>query len=81
MTKARSTPTTPDAQPGTPLHYLLAVMNDETADPKRRDRAAVAAAAFMHRRALDAGVKAGRQAEAERVGKNSRLSKSKVPTK
>jgi len=81
MTKARSKPKTPDAKPGTPLAYLLSVMNDESADVKRRDRAAIAAAAFMHRRALDAGVKAGRQAEAERIGKTSRLARSRVPVK
>jgi len=31
-----------------PLAYLLDLMNDPTADPMRRDRAAMAAAKFVH---------------------------------
>lgn len=34
----------------TPLEYLLNVMRDETADTKRRDDAAKAAAPFLHAR-------------------------------
>jgi hypothetical protein len=34
----------------TPLQYLLAVMNDQTADVRRRDCAAIAAAPFIHAR-------------------------------
>jgi hypothetical protein len=34
-----------------PLDYMLEVMNDQTADPSRRDRMAIAAAPFVHARA------------------------------
>jgi len=33
-----------------PLEYMLAVMNDETADPRRRARMAIAALPFFHTR-------------------------------
>ena len=87
MTKARSTKpqhivdlaTEPAA--GTPLHYCLAVMRDESASPARRDRMAIAAVPFLHKRVVDGGIKAGRQAEAKRVAKTPRLGRSKVPTR
>jgi hypothetical protein len=44
-----------------PLQYLLAVMADATADPARRDRAAIACLPYLHPRA-DAG---GQRAAAE----------------
>ena len=50
----------------TPLEYMLAVMNDPTADNERRDRMAIAAAPYVHARA-DAekkGKKEQRQANA-----------------
>ena len=34
----------------TPLEYLLSVMNDAAVDPVRRDRAAIAAAPFLHQK-------------------------------
>ena len=34
----------------TPLDYMLAVMRDENAGPERRDRMAIAAAHYIHRR-------------------------------
>ena len=34
----------------TPLEYMLAVLRDDTADPDRRDRMAVAAAPYIHAR-------------------------------
>jgi hypothetical protein len=34
-----------------PLEYMLDVMNDQGADPARRDRMAIAAAPFVHARA------------------------------
>ena len=37
----------------TPLEYMLAVVNDPTADLSRRDRMAIAAAPFVHGRAFD----------------------------
>ena len=36
-----------------PLEYMLAVMNDTTADETRRDRMAIAAAPFCHPRISD----------------------------
>jgi hypothetical protein len=44
-----------------PLAYMLAVMNDEGADPERRDKMAIAAASFCHPRA---GVAMGKKARA-----------------
>lgn len=40
-----------------PLDYMLAVMNDTTADPSRRDRMAIAAAPFVHGKVPDGGKK------------------------
>jgi 5-methylcytosine-specific restriction enzyme A len=37
----------------TPLDYMLSVMNDETAAASRRDRMAIAAAQYCHRRTAD----------------------------
>jgi hypothetical protein len=37
----------------TPLEYMLRVMNDNGADISRRDRMAIAAAPFVHGRAID----------------------------
>ena len=70
-----------EAEAGSPLAYMLSVMNDSTATPARRDRMAIAAAAYLHRRAIESGVKAARQAEATRIAKTARLGRSKVPTK
>ena len=36
-----------------PLDYLLRIMRDETADPVRRDRAAVSACQYLYPRAAD----------------------------
>lgn len=45
----------PAAEAGlSPLDYMLLVMRDEAEDPQRRDRMAMAAAPFVHVRALDA---------------------------
>ena len=52
----------------TPLAYLLAVVNDETATPARRDRAAIAAAPYVHPRAEPIPKKAQRQAAAATAG-------------
>jgi len=41
-----------EARPGTPLAYMLAVINDPTADADRRDRLAVCAAQYVHSRAV-----------------------------
>src|SRR5215831_115582 len=42
----------------TPLEYMLAVMQDPTADALRRDRMAIAAAPYVHPRAGETGKKA-----------------------
>jgi hypothetical protein len=57
----------------TPLEYMLAIMNDETLDPLRRDRMAVAAAPYVHtkRAATEVTKKEVRQAEAETAGTGS----------
>jgi hypothetical protein len=51
-----------------PLDWLLHVINDETADPRRRDRAAAAAAPFVHAKPAPAGKKTRAAAEAKRAG-------------
>ncbi|KFI30969.1 terminase [Haematobacter missouriensis] len=53
----------------TPLEYMLDVMNDDEADPSRRDRMAMAAAPFVHVRASDIapGKKEQKQAAAEKA--------------
>lgn len=40
--------------PGTPLEYLLEIMQDSAADVARRDRAAIAALPYTHPRISDA---------------------------
>lgn len=52
-----------------PLEYMLEVMNDEEADPARRDRMAQAAAPYVHARAeaSAAGKKEQKQAAAEGI--------------
>ena len=52
-----------------PLEYLLAVMNDCTADEYRRDRMAIAAAPYVHARAGD--VKPGNEENGRRVSKTA----------
>jgi phage terminase small subunit len=54
----------------TPLVYMLAVINDPTADPARRDRLAIAAAQYVHGRAVYSrqSKKAAAAAAAKQVG-------------
>lgn len=54
----------------TPLDYMLAVMNDATADDDRRDKMAIAAAPYVHQRAADQklGKKEQQLEEAKTVG-------------
>lgn len=49
----------------TPLEYMLAVMNDSSADPARRDRLAIAAAPFVHGKIPEGGKKDARNAAAQ----------------
>lgn len=61
---ARTIRLTPEAAGSvSPLAYLAEVMNDPTADPARRDRAAIALLPYLHPRA-EAG---GKKAAAERA--------------
>ena len=48
-----------------PLEYMLAVMNDPTADKERRDRMALAAAPFLHSKVGESGKKQQRSAAAK----------------
>jgi hypothetical protein len=54
----------------TPLEYALAVMNDEQADPVRRDRMAAVLMPFIHARVADnrVGKKDTQDAEAKTAG-------------
>lgn len=56
-----------DGKTRSPLDYLLALMNDPLADPLRRDKAAIAAAAYMHAKAGEGGKKSEAQAAAARA--------------
>jgi hypothetical protein len=62
---------TPRRKPQSPLAYLLAIVNDESADPARRDRAARAAAPYCHPRLDPAPKKAQREAAARKAGAGS----------
>ena len=56
-------------QPGLnlePLEYMLLVMNDPAAEPERRDRLAIAAAPYVHARAVE-GKKGKKEEQAERA--------------
>ena len=52
----------------TPLDHMLAVMNDPTADPARKDRMARAAAPYCHPRVVDKGKRDWLAEAAERAG-------------
>lgn len=75
MPRPRKDPTVTQVQqkPGqlstlSPLEHLLAIMNDPSADPARRDKAAVSAAPYCHARVADKGVKAQQAETAEKAG-------------
>lgn len=48
----------------TPLEYMLMVINDDGAEKDRRDRLAIAAAPYVHGRAVDAEQTKGEQRQA-----------------
>src|SRR5262245_25985912 len=52
----------------TPLAYLLSVIRDSEADPRRRDRAAIAAAQYCHPRLAEKTRKAQAAEAAEQAG-------------
>ena len=51
----------------TPLDYVMQVMRCNSADPLRRDKMAIAALPFMHRKLEDAGKKVTKAKSAEKV--------------
>lgn len=52
-----------------PLDYMLKVINDETADPDRKDKLAIAAAQYVHPRpGTGPGKKQERQERANKAG-------------
>ena len=65
---------------GSPLDYMLAVLRDPTAAKERRDRMAIAAAPFCHKRYMEPVVqerktlKKKRAEDAEKVGTKGRWS-------
>lgn len=61
-----------------PLEYMLAVMNDITADGTRRDRMAVAAAPFVHMKKGEGGKKDER-GEAAKAAATGRLTPAAPP--
>jgi len=61
----------------TPLEYLLSVMNDSKADSDRRDRAAIAAARYVHKLG-DRNAKAEKEARAKKAG-SGKFIPGKVP--
>jgi hypothetical protein len=61
---------------GTPLAYMLDVINDESADSARRDKMAIAAAPYFHGGALQAvGKKAREQLASERAAEGTHWEK------
>jgi hypothetical protein len=53
----------------TPLDYMLTVMQDEAADPLRRDRMAIAAAGYVHAKPGD--VAKGKKKAAEEAAQTA----------
>lgn len=62
----------------TPLEYMLAVMNDPTADANRRDRMAIAAAPFVHGKIAEGGKKDAKQ-DAAREAAGGKFKPSAAP--
>lgn len=50
-----------------PLDYMLNVVNDDKAEPKRRDRMAIAAAQYMHAKVGETGKKKARDDAAKKA--------------
>jgi hypothetical protein len=50
-----------------PLDYMLKVMRDPSEDPGRRDRMAVAAAPYLHRKTGEQGAKSKSKEQAEKA--------------
>jgi hypothetical protein len=71
-------PSKPFATDLTPYAYMLAVMNDPTIDAQRRDRMAIAAAAYDHR-GTARDEKPGKREEAKRRGAAAAAGKFATP--
>lgn len=57
-----------DSSEKTPLEYMLAVMNDPRVEGGRRDRMAVAAAAYLHSKVGEKGIRAAKKDAAKTAG-------------
>ena len=57
-----------DGKYRTPLDYMIEVMNNPRADPGRRDRMAVAAAVYLHKKQGETGKKGLQQVAAKAAG-------------
>ena len=62
-----------------PLAYMLQVMNDPTADPDRRDKMAISAAQYLHKKG-DRNAKAGEKLRAEKAG-SGKFAQGRAPLK
>jgi hypothetical protein len=63
----------------TPLEYMLAVMNDTTADAARRDRMAIAAAPFVHGKIPEGGKKEQAKGAARAVAAEGKFRPGEPP--
>jgi len=72
-----------DTEPQSPLDYMLAVMNDPAADAGRRDRMAITAAPFVHKREADTpiGKREVVAKTAARRGKTGRFATQPTPAR
>lgn len=75
---SESNPSRPLATDLTPYAYMLAVMNDPTIDPHRRDRMAIAAAA-VEQRGGEREEKPGKREQAKRAGRAAAAGKFAPP--
>ena len=62
-----------------PLDYMLKVMNDEDAEPERRDRMAIAAAPFMHPRKGEGKGKKDERDERAKAASSGKFSAGRAP--
>lgn len=64
-----------------PLTYMLAVMNDQTAEKERRDRMAIAAAPFVHARKAEGVGKKDEKADRAKSAGQGRFAPGTAPLK
>lgn len=70
-----------DAEPVSPLAYLLAVVNDSKIDAGLRVKAALGAAPYVHGKATEQGKKEARKDAATKVGSSGKFAPSAAPLK